>query len=385
MRRVHFTSYMVALAVVVPVTQAGDAKPPIAKLSPYEFVMSSALGAIWVPLLCVCCLFVFRAYQSSVCPRGLEVLRDLELDDLPDQRFDGIENALLDRLRDPWNYMAMPTINFAPHAQEEKSDDERHQEMAGTARQAAIVLRTAVKSSNKKTAGGESWERPASATATALASRPTAVRRGSGASFAAMGATAGGSGGGASGYADNKWDVWNAIAQGKSDGVVAVNSARSDESSSLSMTSAHGFFGKPLVDLRPTEAQFGGRHPFPNTDEQAVGSQWSSRKPEATRPGLALDLSKIKVAPPNIAAPLPTQSLKLNASDEDTEAEYTILPLSLTTSGYSFASLPARPPIRLGPPGGLPRGLGPPAGFAGIPRGPKGMAAGPRPPPPRLF
>lgn len=365
--------------------------PPIATLTPYQFLTSSAVTALWFPLICIGCLFVFRAYHNIVCPRGFDVLRSLELDDLPDQRFDGIENALFDRLRDPWNYQAMPTLRFAARHEEQSDEEERREkETAAAVREAANLLRT-VKNTNKKTAVGESFERPASATATALAST-TAVRRGSGASFAAGAAITSGSG-----AAGNKWDVWNAIADGKSDGVVAanrggspaaaINSARSDESSNLSTTSAHSFFGKPLVDLRPTGAQFGDRQsaPLPQSARGGhVPPQWSSRVPGGARPSLALDLSRIKVAPPNIAAPppRPVESLKFYTADEHAEA-YSILPLN---PGQAQA-LPPRLPIRLGPPGGVPRGFAPSSGFSNIPRGPLGMTGGPggRAPPPRLL
>ena len=375
---------------------------------------------IWGGMLCVCCLSVLKAYQTMVCPRGMDVLRDLELDDRPDQRFDGIENALFERLRDPWNYIALPTIN---RHQEAKSDEDiRLEDTAAAIRDAANLLRTRCKD---KTEGASHEYRPDSATivakATALASSSVLARRGSNASASGTGVAMASPGGGgrvggegraaaaATAAVVNKWDVWNDIAEGKASCFVgteignlqAADSARSDDTSN-SAGSAHSYFGLSTADLHPTDVRFGQRQV-----PASPADQWSSRPLAKPKPlGLSLDLSNITVAPPNILPPRPLQqhlivqeppkqleSLKFDTAEDD---EYTMDQLpgfipapskqyyeknqsQVPAEALRVAQLgpPAHPSVRLGPPPGRPQ--------AGAPRGPLGMLGpgGRVPPPPR--
>jgi hypothetical protein len=347
-----------------------------------------------------------------LCPRGFNILRDLGWDDTPDQYFDGIDNALIDRIRDPWNYRPLPFVDVERQHNESRSiEDIKREETASAIREAAQKLRSINKPS--ETSEAES---------TALASS-TAVRRNSklvaaaekrsaelAAELAEMESAAGSKG---------KWDVWNQIADGTHTGYMGGDGLASGRSTSSQGTDVSGrsFFGASneaeLTSLTSPSAtvdpRFIGRGSTPKA-ATGGGGQWSSRQDttpggsaSSNRVGLKLDLSSIQVAPshvpvpPKSSKPVSTPSLQENLrfsehGDDNEEYDMKIhttqqkLPVMPPRLGppqmmpAMVLGTPSRPPPRLGPPGGL----GPPRGGPGpSPRGPPpprlgpGMMAGP--------
>jgi len=376
--------------------------------------------AIWFMLYAAGCAGVFyllRLYQVLLCPRGLNVLRDLGWDDTPDQYFDGIDNALIDRIRDPWNYRPLPFVDVErQHNETRSAEDIKREETASAIREAAQMLRTIKPSETSE------------AESTALASS-TAVRRNSklvsaaekrsaelAAELAEMGPTAG------AGSSKSKWDVWNQIADGEHNGYVGPGDGMASGRSTSSQgtdASSRSFYGASNVAqltslTSPTspgpaiDSRFSGRG---STTKAAGGGggggQWSSRQESAptnsnssssSKVGLKLDLSSIQVAPSHVPvpksskpapAPIPQQqqqqqALRFNEPSADDDEEYS---MNLPSLQQQLRPPPRLlPPPRLGPPGalgpppGAPGAFGPP-GASGPPSGP-GML-GPPPGAPR--
>jgi hypothetical protein len=83
-----------------------------------------------------------RKFCQAVAP-STTLFSDLELDDIRVERFDGIEDTLYGRLRDPWNYSPMPVIAMS----EEEEIENAQRQITETSdtwdiRSAADMLRT---------------------------------------------------------------------------------------------------------------------------------------------------------------------------------------------------------------------------------------------------
>jgi hypothetical protein len=385
---------------------------------------------VWFMLYAAGCAGVFylvRLYQMLLCPRGLNILRDLGWDDTPDQYFDGIDNALIDRIRDPWNYRPLPFVDVErQHNETRSAEDIKREETASAIREAAQMLRT-IKSGPSETSEAES---------TALASSK-AVRRNSklvsaaekrsaelAAELAEMAPPAAGPGNSSS---KSKWDVWNQIADGAHTGYVGPDdgmaSGRSTSSQGTNASSRSFYGASNVAQLTSLNSQSTG--PVPAADSRfssrgstpkaaggagGGGGQWSSRQEStptssSSRLGLKLDLSSIQVAPSHVPVPKTTkpapapasqqqqqQALRFNEPSADDDEEYSMNLPSLQHQLRPPRLLPPPrlgPPRALGPPPGAPGALGPPRAFAppsgpgmlgpppGAPRGPPGG------PPPR--
>lgn len=412
------------------------------KLTAYDFVNSEVIWILVSAVICLCLFSFVRFYSSIVCPRGLDCFRDLELDDTPDRQFDGIDNALFERLRDPWNYRPVPHVSFEEPAK--NAEEIKREETAKSVREAAEKLRqytnrtsaesTAVAAPSGAVRRNSKFVTAAEKRSEELANQLTAVEQGGGQS---VGSTVGG-------VSKSKWAIWDEIADGRHSGAVGssgqggsaddfATSGRSDSSaethrSNLSVASAHRK-ELPLVSLKASigvvgsmDTRFASRGAASTyapsvgtTSAGNGGSQWTSRAgltPASTPAAIApstltgkaslpkLDLSAVKVAPPGIKAPQPPvnqgmgqehHSLKLyDPADDDDNDGYAIDSLqpsvSLQLQRPGPGMMAARPmivPPRLGPPPGAP-----PRGFAtpgpgpgpGPGRGP-GLFSGRGPPP----
>lgn len=336
-----------------------------------QFLTDPTIWSIISGGICLGVLYCMRMYWRILCPRGLELLRDLELDDTPDRRFDGIDNALYDRLRDPWNYRPIP---YVPIEREEIKTPEqiKQEETAAAIREAAQKLRSnASKATKVKTDTDEEWgvnsNRPSSASATSAAegtssalATSSAFRRNTRSITAAEKRSEELAAQLAEHSAPkNKWEMWNQIADGKHSGVVgdagisAVASARSDASNrsnhSTPAAPSSNRGAAELVSLTGTkrtpevvDARFSGRAAKSERIDSMLPSagsavgQWSSRGGDS-RPSLQLDLSSIKIAPANIQPPPRPQlmeTLKFNDTDSE-DGEYHIVPLSTQFTGYN--------------------------------------------------
>ena len=112
-------------------------------------------------------IILFLVYFLRRCCRNFidtDVLfRQLELDDTPIERFDGIDATLFSRLRDPWNYTPMAAPAVAMSEEEIDAMQKRNNDMMEI-REAAEMLK--IKSIQESVtrdieAGGGAFRRPA--------------------------------------------------------------------------------------------------------------------------------------------------------------------------------------------------------------------------------